>query len=771
MILLHKRFYLFLLLCFIYSQNGTAQEFRFSEHWNEVQKQKALYSYPISKWDSLRCTWYGECPVSITPAQPSTVSFCALAKRMFGWHAIGSSSASYQWPLLSDLSYFSYQVDPATGNATNPASMAGFATDATVLAALANGVKVNLCATLFNNSTEFSVFFGNPAAQTNLINTLVNHVVAANAKGINIDFEGSGLSSTYLTQFVAFMNNLSTQLHATVPDSELSIDLQGGYANSSSLLSQLLSSTDLFILMGYDYYWNGQFYPGPIAPSYQFPAGAGDPNGHGNVSNDLNNLIKNVGAAKTILGMPYYGRRWRTTNGCVIPATGNAAAISTQTYTQFRQNSNGYYTNTLREINSFNAYHCFNDVNAIPNQQFIDDSFSLQKKYDIIRQRSIAGAAVWRLGYDAGYMDCWNLVDRNLSVCPVTPLTDTLYDMGGPTGNYHNAENYTFTIAPPGVSVITLTFLSFDLENNYDSLWVYNGPSTASPLIGSFSNNSLPAPVTATGGVMTIRFHSDNATTKTGYKAVYTSSICPSVRKTISSGNFNNAAIWECGVIPSLNDSVEVAAGHMITVPVSAQVKYLRIKPSAILVLNDAAVNFTVGSSAVKTSQLICEGTLSISNGNLFVNGKLVLTGNYNFDLTGGKISIDGNSGTAATSIADGEHLFTAPLTTGSFNFSNGVLQFINPPLGASSETLVSSYNFSPNSTLQLGDGISMIASDNTNGFGGNGIPDMIGKLILDAATPDYNRIFKVIKPLTVKLSCEVRSGNLVQAALLTVNN
>ncbi len=767
----HKYPFLFLLILSVFVLTANAQEFRFNEHWNEVQKQKAMYNYPVKKWDSLRCAWYGECPVSPLPSQPLTVTYCPLAKRMFGWHSIGTSSSSYQWSLLSDLSYFSYQVDPATGNATNPTSMAGFATDAVVLAALANGVKVNLCATLFNNSTEFSVFFGNPAAQTNLITSLVNHVLAANANGINIDFEGSGLSSTYLSQFVSFMASLSAQLHAAVPNAELSIDLQGNYANSSSLLSQLLSSTDLFILMGYDYYWSGQFYPGPIAPTYQFPSVVGDPYGHGNVSNDLNNLIKNIGTAKTILAMPYYGRRWRTTNGCVIPATGNAGAISTQTYTQFRQNSNGYYSNTLREINSFNAYHCFTDVSLIPNQQFIDDSFSLQKKYDIIRQRTIAGAAVWRLGYDAGYMECWNLVDRNLSTCPVTPLTDTLYDMGGPTGNYHNAENYTFTIAPPGVSTVTLSFLNFELENNYDSLWIYNGPSTASPLIGSFSNNILPAPVTATGGVMTVRFHSDNATTKSGFKAVYTSSICPSLRKTISSGNFNNAAIWECGVIPSINDSVEIGAGHIITVPVSAQVKYLSIKPTAIVVLNDAAVNFTVGNNADKRSRLICEGTLSISNGNLFVNGKLVLTGNYNFDLSGGKISIDGNSGTVGTSIADGDHLFTAPITGGSFNFSNGILQFINPPLGTNSETIVSSYNFSPNSTLQLGDGISITGSNNINGFGGNGMPDIIGKLILDAATPDNNRIFKVIKPLTVKLNCEVRSGNLVQAALITVNN
>jgi spore germination protein YaaH len=79
-------------------------------------------------------------------------------------------------------------------------------------------------------------------------------VVGANATGINIDFEGSGLGSTYLTAFTNFMSNLSSQLHAAIPTAELTIDLQGAYASSSTLLSNLLSSTDYFILMGYDYW-------------------------------------------------------------------------------------------------------------------------------------------------------------------------------------------------------------------------------------------------------------------------------------------------------------------------------------------------------------------------------------------------------------------------------------------------------------------------------------------------------------------------------------
>jgi hypothetical protein len=123
----------------------------------------------------------------------------------------------------------------------------------------------------------------------------------------------------------------------------------------------------------------------------------------------------------------------------------------------------------------------------------------------------MAGAAVWRLGYDAGYLDCWNLVDRNLSICSVTPLSDTLYDMGGYKGNYHNSENYTFSIAPPGTTAVQLSFLNFDLEANYDSLIIYDGNNTTAPVLAALTGANLPNTVTSTGPVMTIRFHSDGS--------------------------------------------------------------------------------------------------------------------------------------------------------------------------------------------------------------------------------------------------------------------
>ena len=44
-------------------------------------------------------------------------STCILNKKIFGWHPywVGSTYTAYQWNLLSDLCYFSYDTDPTTG--------------------------------------------------------------------------------------------------------------------------------------------------------------------------------------------------------------------------------------------------------------------------------------------------------------------------------------------------------------------------------------------------------------------------------------------------------------------------------------------------------------------------------------------------------------------------------------------------------------------------------------------------------------------------------
>jgi hypothetical protein len=103
-----------------------------------------------------------------------------------------------------------------------------------------------------------------------------------------------------------------------------------------------------------------------------------------------------------------------------------------------------------------------------------------------------------------------------------TSCAGTLYDEGGPNANYTNSKTYTLVIQPSGATSVSINFSEWNAEAGYDILTIYNGPTTASPLLGTWSGTN-PGTVTANSGVMTVKFVSDPGTNGTGWKATWTS--------------------------------------------------------------------------------------------------------------------------------------------------------------------------------------------------------------------------------------------------------
>ncbi|GAB4281289.1 MAG: hypothetical protein Kow0068_05710 [Marinilabiliales bacterium] len=102
-----------------------------------------------------------------------------------------------------------------------------------------------------------------------------------------------------------------------------------------------------------------------------------------------------------------------------------------------------------------------------------------------------------------------------------------LYDTGGPNGNYPDQTDVTFTIAPPGATQISLSFVSFDVEPgsgstcDYDYIAFYDGPDDTYPLINNTyycNTTGMPPVITSTGGQITIRQYSDQALNMAGFE-------------------------------------------------------------------------------------------------------------------------------------------------------------------------------------------------------------------------------------------------------------
>lgn len=114
----------------------------------------------------------------------------------------------------------------------------------------------------------------------------------------------------------------------------------------------------------------------------------------------------------------------------------------------------------------------------------------------------------------------------------ISACSGNFYDSGGggngSNANYSNSENYTMTFCPStSGQCVRLTFSAFDIESGFDFLRVYNGPSTASPLIGTYTGTTSPATITATTGCITLQFTSDGSVNRVGWTAAVSCVPCP----------------------------------------------------------------------------------------------------------------------------------------------------------------------------------------------------------------------------------------------------
>lgn len=108
----------------------------------------------------------------------------------------------------------------------------------------------------------------------------------------------------------------------------------------------------------------------------------------------------------------------------------------------------------------------------------------------------------------------------------VNSCAGDFYDSGGGGGNYGANENFTMTFhSTSGTNThIKMSFNQFDVDPS-DTLYVYDGSTTASPLLAAFNNTNNPvstavqASIFNASGDLTFSFHSNGFTQATGWFA------------------------------------------------------------------------------------------------------------------------------------------------------------------------------------------------------------------------------------------------------------
>ncbi|HBG72006.1 MAG: hypothetical protein A2W93_10940 [Bacteroidetes bacterium GWF2_43_63] len=105
-----------------------------------------------------------------------------------------------------------------------------------------------------------------------------------------------------------------------------------------------------------------------------------------------------------------------------------------------------------------------------------------------------------------------------------TAATDTIEDGSG-VNRYGNNTNCSWTIQPPGAGLIYIHFTKLALDQDMDVAYVYNGTSTADPLVKSVTGFDLPQEILVWGPSAYVVFQSDAMLRADGFEFYYTSSL------------------------------------------------------------------------------------------------------------------------------------------------------------------------------------------------------------------------------------------------------
>lgn len=371
------------------AQGETVEILEEMETWSKVKTSDSVIGYVENKRLTDKVVTE-ETPVTAYTA-PEYTSLSMEGKVSLGWHAIGgvagndtlgSTVAGTKGMNVIAPTWFSLN--------DNEGNFRSFATGGYVVRAHELGLQVwgVLDDFNYNNETDGSIDVYAVLSSTTKRQKLAQNITATALElgldGINLDFERvNEESGVHYIQFLRELsvlcreNGLVLSIDNYVPfhfNDFYRLDIQGQIA-------------DYVIIMGYDEHWRGSGDPGSVA-SIDY------------VSNGIDKTLEQVPAEKVINALPLYTILWKT-EGSVV----------TDSYLTFN-NTEDFISRVPAEP-VWDETTCQNYLEwvdgAITNQLWIEDLDSITVKLNVMRNKKIAGVAVWRLGY--GNTEVWELLN------------------------------------------------------------------------------------------------------------------------------------------------------------------------------------------------------------------------------------------------------------------------------------------------------------------------------------------------------------------------
>ncbi len=400
-----------------------------------------------------------------------------LRREVFGF-ALASSLAdptfgypSWNFSLLSTVAFFGLHVNDDGTIANDQGLTEWNSSDLTNLlsAAHAKGARVVLTVIKQDFASGTPSMCAALANRATTVGQTIAQVTAKGVDGLNIDYEGLNGTCPNGQTARSMMTDFAARLRAALPaGSYLSVDT---YASSATDplgffdVPGLNAYVDSFFVMAYDLEYSNYSRSPPSCTSFCLGPTAPLSGYYYNDTTTASQYMSVVGASKTILGVPYYGRK-----SCVGSVTPNAiptGAVTADTYLNASTEASspevqaGSYA-THRDANDPGGQErwdtWYNTTLSCTREMYWDDTTSLGLKYDLVNQDGLRGVGIFNLNYGGGAPELWSLISSHFVGCTnasvntsaATPqAVGTQVQLTATSSNCPNPR-YQFYLLPPG---------------------------------------------------------------------------------------------------------------------------------------------------------------------------------------------------------------------------------------------------------------------------------------------------------------------------------
>jgi spore germination protein YaaH len=332
---------------------------------------------------------------------------------VYTWYPywMGDVWKSYDFNLISSISFLSYNIDPKTGSYLNPAQINQWRETDLLDSAKIHKTKVLLSLALEGEENHLE-FLKNEKSWTTTLDSITVLLKERDADGIEVEFIDIPLDLE--PKFLDFIALLKENLSYRFITKKLTLSLVIPAAPDKFPfdLRKLDESVDLFIVKGMDYHEEDGTVAA-VAPLRNETAG-----GPSLENTLLTYLDRGLNAEKSILALPLYGSQWA---GTFDPEEGfyttnfERKVTLSEVNRVFQSKDSIYKIEPTLDETTMTQYFFLEFQDNTSIEGWYDDSLTLSKKMDYALVNKFKGVGLWALGYDLGKNEVWDVVAKKFT--------------------------------------------------------------------------------------------------------------------------------------------------------------------------------------------------------------------------------------------------------------------------------------------------------------------------------------------------------------------